>query len=716
MPRSAGLWDSPLKASLLVTAWLGLESFLLGPFSYIPLAEFADGPFPQLTAVASGAALPGAHYWLPGIAFGVDRLANGLMTFQAPVLLLMLLPGWAAFQIFLFLHYFLSSYFTARLAVDFLKTSPRAAVLAAFAGASVPFTGGIGNSVFPFVLWAFDRLLDRDWRTGLAGALGLGLFFSLFASAVVTMPFCFLWTLAWLGLVRKKLNGRALALGAVFVAAAAAPHLRQLWAMWANAPFSHRAGWGPVWECTAPALGRALLQGLNWGWSVGAVGVCVAALGLAQSRFRPGRFSGALAMFALTVLAAGLGEWLKTCAGLSTGPLAGLHLHRFYLILPLAGALAGAAGLGLAGNRRWVFALAMAAMFARSAHSKSKTLWEYFFQGGYAANFQSPVLEDLARRKAAEPPFRVATFTHGLVPGYALAYGLESVDGYVGMYSGRYFNFWREVIGPVIQREPYLEDYFGRWGSQLYLFLHSVDDWPQGVRFADHYRLPLLSLANAKYVISRHPLEDPNFKLRTPQKPWRAHTRNERAWLRIKENFTGKTYFYLYENAAALPRAFLVPTVKTWPDQAALWKAMSGAALEDLKKTVFVEEAFWKENPAPGFRKGRADLSAIESDRLELSVELDGPGVLVVSNSFNRFWTCRVDGAERRIFPAYGAFWGVALDRGDRKVEFSYDLRTADIGPGTRWGPGHPPGSRGFAEFTMFPLPRMDLGSSRRQS
>ncbi|MBI4678136.1 MAG: hypothetical protein HY748_11190 [Elusimicrobia bacterium] len=672
--RLDALLRRPDWVFVLLTLWLGLESFALGPFSYMQLNEFGDNPFPYWQVITSGLLGSGSHYWLPSVACGVDRLANSLMYPQALAFLMWLLPGWAAYQAFLFIHYFFGGYFTCRLCTDDLKTSARAGILAGFAVAYFnAFTGGIGNSIFPFALWAFERLLDAGWRRGILGAALLGLFFSMFSSAVACLPFCFAWAFLWFSVVRRRFSARFLALCATLGLFAVGMHLQEMIAMWLNAQFSHRAQWGTVWACSAADLGRALAQGLRWTWSNCNVPAAVGLLGLAASRFRPGRFAGVFALFLFTVVASGTGEWVKTCLGLASGTLSGLHLHRFFLILPLAGGLVGAAGIELLPGRRWVFPLAMALLFGQTLQSKSKALWEYFFQGGYTSNYRSPVLSALARQRSSSEPFRVATFTHGLLPGYATSYGLESVDGYVNNYPRAYFNLWRKVIEPVMRREPYLEDYFGRWGNEIYLFLHSVDDWPAGIRFTDHYRLHLLSLANTRYIISRHPLEDPSLRLLAPQPSWRSMPRKERIWLRIKELFTGKRYFFIYENTSAFPRAFLVRGVKTLPDEEALWAAMADATLDDLKEAVYVEASRWRSGTlSRAYRKGRVAISGYRTDRLDLEVFLDGPAVLVVSNSLNPYWRCLVDGKERAIVPAYGAFWGVVMGPGDRNVTFSY--------------------------------------------
>ncbi|MFA6030758.1 MAG: DUF6044 family protein [Elusimicrobiota bacterium] len=668
------LAERPWAVFALISLWLGLEHVILGPYSYVNIGEMGDCVLPAASLLTSGLLGPGVHYWLPTVACGIDRLANSLMYPQALVLLSFLLPGWAAYQIFLLTHYFFAGYFTYRISTDDLQTSRQAAVFAGAAAAlTTPFTGSIGSSMLPFVLWSLDRLLDADWKRGLTGAALLGVFYSVFASAVVSMPFCFPWILAWFLLVRRRFNARFLTLFAVFVACFIPLHVQELWAMWLQARDSHRLQWAAELTCTAAGFFDGIANGLRLAWKAGSVQIVVAATGLAAAGFRPGRFGRVWTLLLLTAAAAGLGEWAKGCLMSGSSVLKGVHLHRFYLILPFSTALCGAAGLDLFGRRRWVFPLAMTALLGLSLSVKSSVLWEYYFQGGYTANYRSPVLRDLAAQRSDAEPFRVATFTHGLLPAYALAYGLETVDGYINMYPASYHRFWSKVIEPVIEREPYLNEYFGKWGNQIYLFLHSVDDWPGGIRFADHYRLPLLSLVNTRYIIARHPLSDPNLRLLTPQPPWESLSRKEHALLRLKEIFRGKSYLLIYENTSALPRAFLVGGVRGFPDSATLWDSMGKSSLKDLRAAVYVEAGRWEGTPWPEKPvRGRITQSLYRPDRILMTLALAGPALLVVSNNFNPYWKCTVDGKERPLFPAYGAFWGVRLGKDDRQVEFSY--------------------------------------------
>ena len=70
---------------------------------------------------------------------------------------------------------------------------------------------------------------------------------------------------------------------------------------------------------------------------------------------------------------------------------------------------------------------------------------------------------------------------------------------------------------------------------------------------------------------------------------------------------------------------------------------------------------------------GEITVKHYSPDKIVLSVNLDGPMILVVSNNYSPYWKCRVDGKEKEIFPAYHTFWGVLLEGGGTKeVVFEY--------------------------------------------
>lgn len=101
---------------------------------------------------------------------------------------------------------------------------------------------------------------------------------------------------------------------------------------------------------------------------------------------------------------------------------------------------------------------------------------------------------------------------------------------------------------------------------------------------------------------------------------------------------------------------------------------MSSADVRDLRNTVFLEQEFSSRIRTDKLRFGRGHvmIALYSASKIALSVDLDGPGILVASNTYSPYWKCKVDGAEEDIFPADGAFWGVYIEKGWHEVVFEY--------------------------------------------
>ncbi|MBI3890535.1 MAG: hypothetical protein HY303_03290 [Candidatus Wallbacteria bacterium] len=76
----------------------------------------------------------------------------------------------------------------------------------------------------------------------------------------------------------------------------------------------------------------------------------------------------------------------------------------------------------------------------------------------------------------------------------------------------------------------------------------------------------------------------------------------------------------------------------------------------------------------------RCRLARYDRCRLEVEVELEGSGLLVVSDIFYPGWKARVDGVPRPLVPVAGLFRGVQVRQGDRQVEMSYEPWTFRVG------------------------------------
>lgn len=174
----------------------------------------------------------------------------------------------------------------------------------------------------------------------------------------------------------------------------------------------------------------------------------------------------------------------------------------------------------------------------------------------YHVMYERPELTELYQRNRQELPYRVASV--GITPAYAWAYGFETVDGTANMYPQRYKDFWSQVIEHSMSQDRSIEAHFEGWGNRVYLFLPAKrPSANKDLEFAEYFNLQLLSLANARYVISDIPVKDPHLtalpfgrqnqttqpNLSLPEKVLRV--------LRAETN-----RFYIYENDAVLPRFF----------------------------------------------------------------------------------------------------------------------------------------------------------------
>ena len=100
--------------------------------------------------------------------------------------------------------------------------------------------------------------------------------------------------------------------------------------------------------------------------------------------------------------------------------------------------------------------------------------------------------------------------------------------------------------------------------------------------------------------------------------------------------------------------------------------------------TVELSEEQWKKLcagiPAPALQSSDLSLPAGRMDaiqqgwnRIDLKVEVNRPGLLVLNESWYKGWKVFVDGQEKPIFIANAAFMGVVVEPGEQIISFEYD-------------------------------------------
>ena len=287
--------------------------------------------------------------------------------------------------------------------------------------------------------------------------------------------------------------------------------------------------------------------------------------------------------------------------------------------------------------------------------------------------------EPLRRLRADDRSlFRVATVQSvrrgdsDLKPGHLMYYGFETSDSVLSNQIHVARRFWGMVL-----KQP-------AFPPSMALYLTAPVE-PAGVQFDRSFSLPLLSLMNTKYVVSRLPIVSTGSRLapvhvpRDPMDDPPAGMSAVRLGAAVRRNLAGGA-FYIYRNLDAFDRVFLVSSARSFPDEQALLDALGAASAAELKESVFVlardAERLGRLERDPA---ARVSLDRYDGWRLEMSVATRAPAALVISNTFGPWWRCRTDAHELETFAAYYAWLGVRLPAGDQRVTCAIDLARFDL-------------------------------------
>jgi hypothetical protein len=137
----------------------------------------------------------------------------------------------------------------------------------------------------------------------------------------------------------------------------------------------------------------------------------------------------------------------------------------------------------------------------------------------------------------------------------------------------------------------------------------------------------------------------------------------------------------LYENPAALPRAFYVPIIRVVQPEEQV--RILGAILHDPRSMALVDEP-----PADGFLglgpggTGEATIRSDRSETLEVQVRATAEGFLSLSDQYYPGWEATVNGVRTPILRGNAAFRLVRVPAGDSAVVFRYRPRSVRIGAG----------------------------------
>ena len=699
---------NPSAIFLIWALWLTSEYIFLGPFSYIRMHDEGDSVLPMMMEQAMDFAGNGFYYWLSYAACGTDRLAAGYKIFEFDSLLFLLFPGWLVYGTITFLQRFIAGYFTYRICRDYLCLDLYPSILAGLTYAisfssllygdahhSILADQILGMMGFPLVLWLLERINERPGKSSylLAAMAGAAVLFS--SSFAISIPFALPMILVWFILIRRKGSLRFLSIYTIFSLIILLGNVPLIQALIANASLSHRAHW-PLFGVLG-GFDSSLAASISSGFSFirrNSIYLLAGMAGLLWIKFNDRRYIliTCLMIFCGTVVSLIKPFWTYFVAP-HIGFLSGYQFDRFYLLAPFFAALMVGFGLHFFmrgrtissgesnGSRKRVNAQIISCLlillFLLSLSGVIKVEHAKQWLGGdcYAINYENPDLEHLSKIDE-HLPYRVATVAHGLHPGFANAYGFESADGYVTLYSFRYQNFWDEVIEPLTANDSETFNYFHNWGNRIYLFEPSngIFNHEERITFSDYYNLNLLSLANTRYIISLKPLINDNLTLLPSQMPSKVASPGQgKIAQEIADNLQGRR-LYIYRNEDCLPRFFLANRVQVFENSSKLLDSLSHADLETLRNSAFIETQSVRKVDADrlGFQYGKIALRKYSPDRIQLGVNSTGPAVLIITNSYSPYWKCWIGAAACPVFPVDGTFCGMYLDGGEMNVTMEY--------------------------------------------
>jgi hypothetical protein len=135
----------------------------------------------------------------------------------------------------------------------------------------------------------------------------------------------------------------------------------------------------------------------------------------------------------------------------------------------------------------------------------------------------------------------------------------------------------------------------------------------------------------------------------------------------------------IYENLAALPRAFVVGGSQVaQPGSSTVDQMLLGSF--DPRHTVLLDTPPPNPSPATPDEIGRAEIVSYSPDRVVVSAEAPAPGYLVLGDRYEENWQASLDGVSAPLLRADSMFRAVPLPAGRHEVEFTYRPQVVLIG------------------------------------
>lgn len=536
-----------LAFALVAAALCSCESWAFGSLSWIYGYGSGLETIPAYLALDSNDR--NFSLWSPFVAGGIDRLAfwGNADPVSIELLLFKLLPVWLANGLHRFMQYFVAVFFAARVGKEELGLDWRwSAFLGLLHGCFAYQTTGALLTIagVPLLVWLLHRVTapNRSW----IAAVVAGVLFSLCTTFTFSDPYLLLFAAMWLIIVRSQYTAHAARQFILFSIALLIADCPQLFAIAANGPTSHRAGWPSEqigWSIDGLFYRQLqfdifsqnkLLEfiTLNVPSVVFLIGLPIAVFGCWRKEEETRSAALFLRVFVIWAVLSQKWLWIliQTVVAFASPFVNGVYMGRFFQI-PAAFVIA--CGFTLVARMVWqrlpIPVLRYGAAALAIGFAAFMIVWpkvHLFYPLGVddwgEQNYRIAALQEIRAQETA--PFRVASILP-LQPAYAYAQGLETVDGWANLYPAFYRDLWYRALTPLFSELPYTRRIFGvdvGRPEDNFIFLGAdliepgIGSLPgenvfealkAGFDVNRRFNLNVLRLLNVKYLLSDYPLK-----------------------------------------------------------------------------------------------------------------------------------------------------------------------------------------------------------------
>jgi len=326
----------------------------------------------------------------------------------------------------------------------------------------------------------------------------------------------------------------------------------------------------------------------------------------------------------------------------------------------------------------------------------------------YKRHFDSyPALRDLHSETKREP-FRVGVV--GARPALAGFYGLETLGGHAPAFNLYYKDYFRLIISPYLDRNPVTKEFFKNQENRLWLQANRFINHPEFkyklIPKAEDFNFPLLLAANVKYLISYRPIVGMGkhaLSVQTEDGEWYGESQiwNEGLWEfmdRLVSRFEALNIgpvgrqrepmqLFIYELKNYVPRAYLASNITVLPTREKVLETLKDQNITVLRNTAYLakEDVDFPESVLLSNNNLNSDNNSIrisnyEPDRISISITVDSPKMVVITNNYYQKWKATINGTDTQILRVNHAFQGVNIPQaGQFKLELTYSEPKLDV-------------------------------------